>query len=1102
MNLADELGRQAQLRPDAVAVSLPNGDLCFRELEDLSWRVATYLHRNGVAPGAVVALSFSDELALLVTLFATAHIGATAISLPDRLPALLRNEMAARARVRHLVSDHASKVIAGVACLMIDIGRLKSADAPVDVAIRVDAPSAPWLMISGSGSTGHPRLFAVSHQQFLARARLAGDMLGLSPGDRLASLAHPDFTSPKERYLAALFAGASIVLFERNRTHPVALCRDRHVTILDATVFHIERLLGSLPDDARNRLASLRVLQISASTVSDGLRRRIAQSLGPTLHVRYGTNETGPLTIVRPDGVLGTPGTVGLPPSGVQIEVVDPRGQPLPAGHTGLIRVISPGMIDRYLDDEEATRRAFGDGWFMPGDLGRFAPNGHLIFCGRADHMMIMNGINIYPAEIERVVSLHPAVLDTAVIPLQSAVHQDVPTCAVVLHPEKRVTEAELLAFAAQRLGSHGPQRVVVLERIPRNEQGKLLRAELMQRIAGKFGPGVASRPLPLPARSLAACKPRPRQPLHQAQLAIHCGAAVDLATIDDWLAVALKIVIEPCNCPSPPPWQQGDTHALTAELAWRVLLLNRVLLQAAGVPVFDPGCVLGVERNGKDPATWVAAVATAHVEELPPRCLTIARDEAIRLIEWIAGKPRTPEHMATLFDDIQKRVLPALKRGIMSGKSTLHVLRAAHTLDIPFSHLGAGVYQLGWGDKSMRVDRSTTELDSAIGSKLAQNKVWTASLIRTAGLPAPQHGVAATHEEAIRLAHRMGWPVVVKPLDRDRGEGITVGIASEDGLQAAFKTAKRLSRGGRVIVEREVPGVCHRLFIADGRLLYAVKRWPKSIHGDGQHTITELIRAANRREDARPPWLRSERCPDDALAGEAIAAAGFTLDAIPAAGKRVPLRTIESTAWGGFDEDVTGRIHPDNLDIALRAATLFGLQVAGIDIITPDIGRPWHENGAIINEVNFAPLLGGGEISRSHIPEFLARLMNGDGRVPIEAIVGGDAALAAARARQQELAGEWINCVVTSHATTLSAAGEEIRFPFASLYRRCKALLLDKRVGAIVLVIQTDELLRSGLPVDRIDRVSATGSALKQSRSADAPETLLTLLRYYAGKD
>jgi len=141
-------------------------------------------------------------------------------------------------------------------------------------------------------------------------------------------------------------------------------------------------------------------------------------------------------------------------------------------------------MIDHYLDDDDATKRAFRDGWFLPGDLGKFTPDGQLIFLGRADQMMIMDGINIYPTEIETVIARHPAVRDSAVIPLHSAVHQDIPVCAVALHQGENVTEEELLNFAFQRLGSRYPRRIIILEQIPRTEQGKLLLHQLSQEMA------------------------------------------------------------------------------------------------------------------------------------------------------------------------------------------------------------------------------------------------------------------------------------------------------------------------------------------------------------------------------------------------------------------------------------------------------------------------------------------------------------------------------------------------------------------------------------------------------------------------------------------
>jgi hypothetical protein len=199
-------------------------------------------------------------------------------------------------------------------------------------------------------------------------------------------------------------------------------------------------------------------------------------------------------------------------------------------------------------------------------------------------------------------------------------------------------------------------------------------------------------------------------------------------------------------------------------------------------------------------------------------------------------------------------------------------------------------------------------------------------------------------------------------------------------------------------------------------------------------------------------------------------------------------LRRIESTAWGGTDEDVTADIHPENVRVALAAAELLGLDVAGIDIVSPDIAVPWHRNGAIINEVNFAPLLGGGEISRRSIGEYLHRLLGGNGLIPVHAFLGGEAAWLAALDRRQASGDDRAGVFVTSAERTLDGNGQDRPMPFTSLYRRARALLLSRQVQALILVVQTDEFLDTGLPVECLDSLVEAGGALHQHRNPTRP--------------
>ena len=553
-----------------------------------------------------------------------------------------------------------------------------------------------------------------------------------------------------------------------------------------------------------------------------------------------------------------------------------------------------------------------------------------------------------------------------------------------------------------------------------------------------------------------------PSAPSVTLQSYVRLPATVDLALLDDWLTTGLEVPVEPM------PDGRGEADAQAAVL-WRGLLLAREFLQLAKVPAFDLPQIHGLERKPGAEDVWKVTVSLPRVDQILNNAYVLAFNTGIDVCSQVCRLPRTPESENKVYTAIVKQVIDPLRRMVVAGESGMHVLREARRLGIPFFHLGSDVFQLGWGRRRRLIDRSSLVGDSALGSRLVRNKYLAASFVRQAGLPAPEHEIVGQIEEARAAAARIGHPLVVKPTDRERGEGVTTGVRSDADLAAALTVAIGATASRQALVEREVPGVCHRLFMARGRLLYAVKRLPHSIEGDGRRTVAELVVAANAREAARPPWRREKHYPLDTLALQVLAARGLGPASVPAAGTFVPLRPIETTAWGGHDEEVTATIHPENVRVARRAAEIFALDVAGVDIISPDITRPWHENGAIINEVNFAPLLGGHEISRGYIASYLRDLVEEDGRIPVEVFVGGAEAFAAARSRHAELVSRGTAAFLTSHDTTFDATGRSLALAVHGLARRCRALFLDSAVGAIVLVVQTDELERSGLPFDRI---------------------------------
>ena len=515
----------------------------------------------------------------------------------------------------------------------------------------------------------------------------------------------------------------------------------------------------------------------------------------------------------------------------------------------------------------------------------------------------------------------------------------------------------------------------------------------------------------------------------------------------DDWAGVLLE----------QKGWSDGARIPALEGVPDRVRLFVRAFLQTVRLlcelgrlPIFDLPRIISLYKDQQNTNKYLLEVEIFLVHFVPQAAYQAPIKSSLELCRWMAQNSPGPVNNNKVFKTITEEVINPLHKLVVAGNSTIPVLKVAHSLGIPFSHLGLGVYQLGLGSKSRKLDRSTCELDSAIGLKLTFNKVSTANILRAAGLPAPVHGVVTTEKDALASGAKIGFPVVVKPTDLERGEGVTVDISDEAGLKTAFADALILSTSKQVIVERQVPGVCHRIFIANNKLLYAVKRHPMSVIGDGKRSINQLVDDEVTEQAQKPPWNRSEIKRIDDLALNALKSLDLSPNTVPGKGVMVPLRRLESTKWGGVDEEVTDVIHAENLSIALQAAQLFGLQVAGIDIISPDITKPWYANGAIINEVNFAPLFGGAEISRSYIPAFFAEFINGDGVIPTKVFDTEGAALDFQRLQINQ--GK--RCYFTDSGRTLDHSGNEIVMPFKDVKKRVRALFMRKDVDAIAVLV------------------------------------------------
>lgn len=289
-------------------------------------------------------------------------------------------------------------------------------------------------------------------------------------------------------------------------------------------------------------------------------------------------------------------------------------------------------------------------------------------------------------------------------------------------------------------------------------------------------------------------------------------------------------------------------------------------------------------------------------------------------------------------------------------GPSTASLVRAAEERDIPWLRLNRqSLVQFGHGRFQKRIQATTTSLTSNIAVELASDKEETNQILRDLGLPVPDQRLVQTARDAVRAARRIGLPVVLKPLAGNHGRGVSINLSCESEVEAGF--AKANEYGRNVVVEKYIEGFDHRLLVIDGELVAAAKRIPGHVVGDGKHSVAELVEIVN--QDPRRGIGHEKvltRIEIDAQAERLLARLGYDLDTVPAADEIVYLRSTANLSTGGTAIDVTDEIHPDNRDMAIRAIQAIGLDIGGVDFLTPDITRSYRDVGGGICEINAGP--------------------------------------------------------------------------------------------------------------------------------------------------
>jgi cyanophycin synthetase len=412
-------------------------------------------------------------------------------------------------------------------------------------------------------------------------------------------------------------------------------------------------------------------------------------------------------------------------------------------------------------------------------------------------------------------------------------------------------------------------------------------------------------------------------------------------------------------------------------------------------------------------------------------------------------------------------------------GPSTGAIVSEAVRRGIPVIRLDPrrSLVQLGHGQYQKRIWATVTSETSNISVDIAANKELTNKLLQEVGIPVPRGVVVRDADEAIRAANRIGYPVVIKPLDGNHGRGVCINLSTDDEVRKLYPVAESESRAGTVVVESYVTGRDYRILVVNNEVVSVAERVPAHVVGDGKHTVTELIDITNsdpRRGVGHEKILT--RITIDTQTLDTLERQALTTESIPAEGIAVPLKQTGNMSTGGTSIDRTDDIHPDNIQIARQAAMVVGLDIAGIDFIAADISQSVRQAGGAIVEVNAGPGFRMHTHPTEGHPRHVGRAVmdmlfppGSRSRVPIVAVTGTNGKTTTVRmiAHIMRTSGKQVGMTTTDG---IYIDGTQILAGDMSGPTSAQMVLKNPTINYAVLETARGGILRSGLGFDRCD--------------------------------
>jgi fatty-acyl-CoA synthase len=491
VNLANVVRFWAKWTPDAVHLRFDGEDVTWAQLDERTNRMASSLAAKGVGHGDRVAILSSNCIEYLELVPALHKLGAMMVPLNVRLAA---------AELRYLVDHSGSRIVVVEPALrpQLDAALAEATTRPevieigpefdalregenVDPDVEVKPDDVAFLCYT-SGTTGLPKGAMLTHSSVWSMAVMRILALNCGRDDRSYLPVPLAFTGGIISMYQPCYVSGSMLVLDRelDPLRALQVIERERITVF-AVVPVVWEMMLQHPDFSKYDLSSLRVAGSGGAPVPQALLVAL-QEAGLPMSQGYGLTEgSGMNTWLPEDKALPKVGSAGIPMMHTRVRVVDNDLNDVPRGEVGELLVKGPDVMLGYWNDPEATAATIVDGWLRTGDLARQDEDGYVFIVDRAKDMLISGGLNVYPAEVERVIAGLPNVAEVAVIGVPDAKWGEVPAALVTPLPGTTIDERAIYDACAEVLADYKRPKYVVVrtEPLPRGMSGKVLKREL-----------------------------------------------------------------------------------------------------------------------------------------------------------------------------------------------------------------------------------------------------------------------------------------------------------------------------------------------------------------------------------------------------------------------------------------------------------------------------------------------------------------------------------------------------------------------------------------------------------------------------------------------